>query len=177
MSTQDKSKRMSDAENAYDAQYPYNQVIEWPSGHQIQIDNTPGKERIIVQHTSGSYTLMTADGSTFNYTVGDGKSYSKGGHTFSVDEAGDVKFSGHTRILVAGGAHIEVAGDAGVFAGGDMVAAVIGKLNARASSAYIGTDGDMNMNVGGNMNIKTGGSMTMESGGDNITKAAKITHN
>lgn len=154
------SKRVDDS--SYNAEYPYNQVTEWPSGHQVQMDNTPGHERIFIQHASGTYTEISATGKQVNFTVGDLKSYGKGGATFTVDECGDVKFSGHTRFLVAGGAHIEVAGDAGVFAGGDMAAAVMGKLNARSSSVYVGTDGDLNMNVGGQMNVEAKGDIVMK---------------
>lgn len=164
-------------ESSYDAQYPYNKVWETLSGHQIQFDDTPGKERIFIRHASGTYTEISADGKVISYAVGDSKSYNKAGVTFTVDENGDIKMSGHQRIVVGGGAHIEVAGDAGVFAGGDLAAAVIGKANIRAKSMYMGTDGDMNMNVGGNLNIKAKGTVTTESGGNNTTKAPEIHHN
>ena len=168
-------KRVSDS--SYDAQYPYNHVWEDWAGHQIQVDNTPGAERIFFRHSKGSYVEMRPDGGVITFNVGDSKTYNKAGATFTVDECGDVKFTGHTRIMVGGGAHIEVAGDAGVFAGGDLVAAVMGNANIRAKSAYLGTDGDINMNASGNMNIKVAGDTTMETDGTHTIKAKKITMN
>lgn len=164
-------------ESSYNAQYPYNQVTETPAGHQIQVDNTPGHERIFIRHSSGTYTEISSDGKVVNYSVGDVKNYGKAGVSFTVDENADIKFTGHSRIMVGGGAHIEVAGDAGIFAGGDLAAAVMGKANIRASQAYLGVDGDLNINAGGNMNMKVAGTTTMETGGDHIIKAANIRMN
>ncbi len=42
--------------SSYAAQYPYNQVIQTLSGHIIELDDTPGHERINIQHRSGTYT-------------------------------------------------------------------------------------------------------------------------
>lgn len=149
-------------DSSYDAQYGYNHVTEWPAGHQVQVDSTPGHERIFFKHASGSYTEIRPDGSVINFAVGDSKNYHKAGATFTVDENADIKFTGHSRIVVGGGAHVEVAGDAGIFVGGDTAIASMGKANIRASSAYIGTDGDLNMNVGGAMNVKAKGDITMQ---------------
>ncbi|AXF41509.1 hypothetical protein SHAb15599_00155 [Acinetobacter phage SH-Ab 15599] len=43
-------------------QYPHNKVYQSPSGHCIEIDDTPGVERIMIFHMSGSYIEMHADG-------------------------------------------------------------------------------------------------------------------
>jgi len=40
--------------SAYAATYPYNRVIESESGHVIEIDDTPTKERIHIYHRSGT---------------------------------------------------------------------------------------------------------------------------
>lgn len=161
-------------QSSYDAKYPFNKTFETLSGHQVQFDDTPGAERLFIRHASGTYMEISADGKVINYTVGDSKSYNKAGVTFTVDENGDVKMSGHQRLLVGGGAEIEVSGDCGVFAGGDLAAAVMGKANIRAKQAYLGTDGDININSQGNMNIKVKGKTTMESGGDTIIKANHV---
>ena len=36
------------------SQYPFNQVDETPSGHSIEMDDTPGGERILIRHRKGS---------------------------------------------------------------------------------------------------------------------------
>lgn len=43
-------------------EYPHNTVIETKSGHIIEIDDTPGNERIHVFHSSGSFYEFRPDG-------------------------------------------------------------------------------------------------------------------
>ena len=43
-------------------QYPFNKVYESQSGHCIELDDTPGAERIMIFHMSGSYIEMHMDG-------------------------------------------------------------------------------------------------------------------
>lgn len=149
-------------ETSYNAKYPMNQVMTTPAGHQIQVDNTPGHERIFIQSSGGTFMEWSADGKSQSVVVGDQKTVNKGGVTLTIDENNDVKISGHNRMMVGGGAHIEVAGDAGVMVGGNMAAAVMGALNARCKKAYVGADGDVNMNAGGNINIKAKGKFTVK---------------
>lgn len=148
-------------DSTYNAQYGYIKVIETPSGHQIQYDDTPGNERFFYRHPSGTYTEISSDGKVVNFNVGDSKTYHKSGFSFTIDENGDMKISGHSRMIVGGGAHVEIAGDAGIFAGGDVAIATMGAANIRAKSAYLGTDGDLNINVGGTMNVKAAGDINM----------------
>ena len=175
MSKDRQSTRTDDS--TYNAQYPYNQVTETPAGHQWQVDNTPGHERVFFRHSSGTYTEISSDGKVVNFSVGDSKTYGKAGWSMTIDVNGDVKMTGHSRFVVGGGAHIEVAGEAGVFAGGDMAAAVMGKANIRASQVYIGTDGDTNLNVGGNMNIEVKSDMNVKAGGNINMNGATINLN
>jgi hypothetical protein len=48
-------KVTSEPESAYKTQYPYNTTYTTKSGHAIEIDDTPGHERIHIWHKSGSY--------------------------------------------------------------------------------------------------------------------------
>jgi hypothetical protein len=50
----------------YDTEYPYNLVHTTKSGHAIEIDDTPGHERMHLWHRSGSYEEISdnVDGST-----------------------------------------------------------------------------------------------------------------
>jgi hypothetical protein len=57
-------KKLSKVEpnSYYEAEYPYNNVIESESGHALEFDDTRGKERIHLYHRSGSYMEWNADG-------------------------------------------------------------------------------------------------------------------
>lgn len=52
-------------------QYPDNKVIETPSGHLIEIDDTKGKERLLVVHKSGSYIAINPNGDVIVHSVND----------------------------------------------------------------------------------------------------------
>lgn len=158
--------------SSYNAKYPYNHVYNSWCGHQTQIDNTPGEERIFVRHAAGSYQEMSSDGGVTTFNVGDSKTYNKSGSTTTTDENSDSKTSGHSRSVVAGGSHSEVAGDSGSFSGGDVATVIMGKDNKRSKSSYRGTDGDSNVNTGGNSNHKVKGTMAMNASKISMNGAA-----
>lgn len=45
-----------------ESKYPHNKVTHTRSGHLVEIDDTPGFERIRIRHASGSYLEMYEDG-------------------------------------------------------------------------------------------------------------------
>ena len=51
-------------ENTYSTQYPYGHVYESESGHILEFDDTPDKERILLYHHSGTETEITDKGTT-----------------------------------------------------------------------------------------------------------------
>ena len=76
----------------YGATYPYNHVREYESGHTIEIDDTPGAERIHTYHRTGSFQEFHPDGSRVDKTM---KDY----QNFVLGTAG-VHISGHTDIMI-----------------------------------------------------------------------------
>jgi len=50
----------------YDAKYPYNHVYESESGHVIEVDDSPSKERMHWYHRSGTFTEIHPDGLEVN---------------------------------------------------------------------------------------------------------------
>jgi len=50
----------------YGANYPYNHVHETESGHIIEVDDTPGSERLHWFHRSGTFTEMHPDGAKYD---------------------------------------------------------------------------------------------------------------
>jgi hypothetical protein len=154
-----------------DWKFPYAHII-WRAqdGSCLMVYEENGKNTILMSHgVSGTYTEINNSGDMVNFCVGHVANYGKSGTSFTVDNNGDIKFGGHSRILVGGGSHIEVAGHAGVVVGGDTAVVGMGKINARAKSVYLGSDGDISINASGNMEIKAAGTMHL--------KAATIRHN
>lgn len=57
-----KDKIGPEPDSAYEAQYPYNRVIQTKSGNVIELDDTPGSTRIHIYHNSGAYVEINNDG-------------------------------------------------------------------------------------------------------------------
>ena len=57
-------------DSAFNGAYPYNKVTQTESGHIIEIDDTPGSERIHIYHKSGTYVEIDSNGSMVKRTKG-----------------------------------------------------------------------------------------------------------
>ena len=91
-------------DTTYNAKYPYNNVYESESGHVMEFDDTPNKERVQIYHRAGTYMEVQADGSfhfksakNLNETVnGNDSVYIKGNLTVVVD--GNISFESKKNI-------------------------------------------------------------------------------
>ena len=63
------NSKFTEPDSPYAAQYPFNQAIKSRSGHLLEIDDTPGAERIHTYHRSGSFEEYHPDGKKVNKTV------------------------------------------------------------------------------------------------------------
>jgi hypothetical protein len=96
--------------SSYAAVYPYNQVTETLSGHVIELDDTPGHERIMVWHKSGTYTEMQASGdivhrtsgSNYNHVTGEGKHVVGGSQTITIGADMNINITGNCTLTVGG---------------------------------------------------------------------------
>lgn len=105
-------------ESAFNAQYPYNHVVQSESGHVIEIDDTPNFERLHTYHRSGTYTEIDSEGRRVNKIVGDDFEI--------VQKDKTVYVQGNLNITVIGTANItaekvNVTAPAGI----DMIAPVV----------------------------------------------------
>ena len=102
---------MPEPQNGKRPAYPFNKVQQTESGHQIEIDDTPGGERISVYHKSGTHIEILNDGTIaqtikkddYKTVLKDNYIYVKGKVNMTVD--GDFK------QLVKGNYHLEVVGN------------------------------------------------------------------
>ncbi len=114
------------------SQYPKNQVRESPSGHVTEIDDTPGAERILTKHRTGSGTEMLADGTVIYSSVGntvrvtlmDEKVIVEGNAQMSYNGNLTLDVSGDFDVKVGGNYNIEVAGNKIERIGGSQVSKV-----------------------------------------------------
>lgn len=140
----------SEPETKYDTEYPYNNVNETESGHIIELDDTPGKERIHIAHRNGSFTEWFPDGDRVEKITKD---------KYSIIMKDD-------NVFIMGKCNITVQGDAEIYVQKNMFAKVDGNLKGQVGgNADVNIDGNVNVNVGGNYNEQVGGTYTVNSGG------------
>ena len=89
---------------SYAATYPYNKTITTESGHAIELDDTPGHERLHVYHKSGTYVEVNNQGRMV---------------TKVVDGDFEVIVKDKT-VYIAGNYKIQVGGDIEITAGGEI---------------------------------------------------------
>lgn len=189
------AKKQWELPSQYKAEYPHNKVTSTPSGHTIQLDDTPGNERIMVADMRGNYVEMGKDGvnirgnTKMNITVG---SASPGGEfslrikskcDIHVDGDANIKVTGDMDGEVEGSSTMLVKGDAGIVVNGDSSTLVKGDAGIQvAGKATVHADGDMGLKTegamhfesAGGMTIKSGGAMDITAGGNMTQKAPKI---
>lgn len=139
--------------SAYKAQYPYNHVTETESGHVIEVDDTPGAERIHVYHRAGTYIEIDRDGNMVCRR--------KGSDYQIIDKNGYVSVAGHLNLSVAGSvnlfagnnANVEIVGDAKLVVHNDFVLQAGGNIHLSAAdtismhSANIRVEADNDMDI------------------------------
>lgn len=106
-------------ETKYDAKYPYNNVNETESGHLVEFDDTPGKERIQIAHRSGTFHETFPDGSkvekitknNYQIVMGDDHVYIMGKCTITIQGNAELKVEGNFDAKVGGSCKIESDGN------------------------------------------------------------------
>lgn len=94
----------------YNATYPRNKVITTSSGHVIEIDDSPGAERIHVYHTSGSFEETHPNGKRVEKTVNDKYEIDLANRNVIVEGADNVNIKGTRTARVNSSDYLEVGG-------------------------------------------------------------------
>ena len=93
------------------AKYPYNHVHESEAGHIHEIDDTPGGERLMQQHSTGTFTEIHPDGSKMVKVIGDNYEIIAGKSSILVVGDANITYHGNVRELVKGDYALEVEGN------------------------------------------------------------------
>lgn len=159
---------------AYAAKYPFNQTAESESGHLLEIDDTPGAERIHERHRTGSFYEIGPDGTKIDKSVQDRYEHTSRNKFEHVDGLYHQTVDGEIRIFAnkdgkAASMTIQVGagGDFNVFVtAGNCNLNVVGDLNTTVSGNHFERiGGNVVREVGGNILETIGGSVTRTTGG------------
>jgi hypothetical protein len=149
-------------------EYPYNQIQQSESGHSIELDDTPSKERVRIQHRSGTFTEMQPNGDEVHKIYGDGYEIILGGK--------NVQINGQCNISIAGACVVNITGDSIMNIDGNVTQKIGGNVNQTiGGSTTITSDGEIdiasssdinlmseNVNISGKLNV-TGSISTKQS--------------
>ncbi len=168
------------------AEYPYSQVKETKSGHIIEYDDTPGNERIMIKHRTGSGVEMRVDGTMVYSSVKNSVKVTTEDEKVIVDGDAEMHYNGNLRLKVAGAFDLEVGGNYNVKVDGDVEQKIKGgyqkdvagnienTVTGDKSETIVGHNtqmvlqgnnniikGNHSLNVGGHMNHHVGDTLIM----------------
>lgn len=145
----------NEPESAYRGAYPYNKVTETESGHIIEIDDTPGSERIHLYHRSGTYVEIDANGSVIKRTKGSSYEIIDRNGKISIAGRADISVNGACNIFVGNDANIEVEGDVNLTCFNDITAQAGGTINLSATEEVNITSANINIQAYNQMNLNS----------------------
>ena len=149
----------------FNAKYPYNKVTETESGHIIELDDTPGNERMHFYHRKGTYDEIDANGTKVSRIVGDGYTIvDRNGYIYINGEC-NVTIGGTARILCQNDAFVDVSGDSVINLAGEAALNVAKNLNVnvgrefrlKAKNIRMESESDFNLNSAGANKLTSAG--------------------
>ena len=166
----------------YNAQYPYNHVTYTESGHILEFDDTPGHERINIQHRSGAYIEIHPDG---HIVIAANKNHQQS-EELHIGVSGDAKIDvgGDMKTSVGGSAYIGTRGDVLVESIGNINVKTEGRTNIKStgtvslvslSDLYVQADAKVNIFASGDINASTQSTMNLKGKDVNIAATGNMT--
>lgn len=151
--------------SAYNAEYPHNRVIE-TANHSIELDDTPGAERIMIHHKSGSFIQIDSRGTTTTKSVSDKYDVMDRKQHVVVGGMSTITILGNSYVYVKGNKVEEIEGDLQTLVHGNHMLSVGGQstINAGDQVQVRGADVKVQANVG-TMSIKAGKELNISAGG------------
>ena len=101
------------------SEYPYNQVRRTTGGHVTEFDDTPGREKILIKHKSGTGLEFQPDGTILMYSSKNTVRVTAGDEKVIIEGDGDVTYHGNLKLRVDGNFDLDVGGDFNVTVAGD----------------------------------------------------------
>ena len=141
----------SAANTNYQPVYPYNNVTQTKGGHSFEMDDTPTRERIRLQHGRGTFLEMHPNGDEVHKIIGDGYTITLGDHNIAigVDDGNNAK---KLNITVYGDAYFKVTGDKIEEIDGNFEQHIKGHYTQTVNkTSTISSFGDMQINAGSSL--------------------------
>ncbi|HAW81266.1 MAG TPA: hypothetical protein DCX27_17125 [Balneola sp.] len=148
----------SEPPTAFDAKYPYNHVITSESGHIIERDDTPGKERTHDYHRSGTFTEIFPFGTKVTKIVRDNYEFVLGDKYVNIK-----KTRPESGTFDTGNLFINIEGDVYESVQGNVERQINGTLTENIRGDYnTYVHGNRTIGITGNYAESIQGDMTVE---------------
>jgi hypothetical protein len=112
----------------HDYDYSKVQVDESLCGHVIEVNDTPGGERILLKHACGAGVDIQPDGTIIINSTGNRIDICSGEHTMTIEGDGTVLYTGNLNMTVTGDYNLNVKGDYNINVGGKKVLDIVGSF-------------------------------------------------
>jgi hypothetical protein len=113
------------------SEYPLAQIDESTSGHIIEINDTPGGERILLLHNTGAGIEMKPDGTIIINALNNRVDIVSANYRLSVEGEGDITYFGNLNMTVTGDYTLDVKGDYKVKVGGSKILEIVGSYRKK----------------------------------------------
>lgn len=118
----------------YDSKYPYNQTMASESGHSIEMDDTPGAERVAITHRSGTFSEIHPDGSKVEKIINDNVQIIVKDNQVYIMGNEQKSTQGNLKIFIKGNVKAQIDGSVELEVKGDFTMKVDGTFSAMANS-------------------------------------------
>ena len=135
--------------SAYEAEYPYNHVMETESGHIREYDDTNFKERIHEYHKAGTYYEVDGGGSRTVKVVGDGYHIIAGSDNVFVGGNCNLTIDSNCNMYIKKDWNVQVDGDMNLLVQGNKREEVLCKGEETGFSYEIVKNGKKQISVDG----------------------------
>jgi len=143
-------RRWQEPETQYAAAYPMNKVLETESGHVLEFDDTPGRERVHIYHKSGAFIEMYPDGKVLYKAVNNSYQMTLGEHDVYASGAVNISAVGKVNVLANDGINLVSRGD----------------ISVRGKNVTIEARENLNLSGGQGVVVSSNGKLTAHSAND-----------
>jgi len=161
-----------------DPEYPYNHARETESGHIKEYDDTPGAERIMEFHRTGTFYEVDSDGTKMTRVVGHNYEVIAGNDFVNIKGSCNLTIDQNCNTYIKGNWNIQVDGSKTEVIKGSRMTMIMGAdtLNIAAMRSKVVGAAESNA-IGGAQTDTVGGAQITSVGGFISQKAgAKISH-
>jgi hypothetical protein len=138
----------SAANTDFQPEYPYNHITQTESGHAFEMDDTPGRERVRLNHRNGTFIEMHPNGDQVIKIQKDGYTITLGDHNIGIGIE-DGKNASKLNITVFGDVNLDIRGNKTEKIGGNYEQHIEGNFfQSVVGSTYMVSQGDSTIGAG-----------------------------